>query len=90
MQKILHCPLKRGLDQASNFGKFLKENKGMTPGIGITVVAVARCCFGFQNTFQRVPRCFYSKSELGMIQFIHMEVLFAFWPCVLFSFMVRC
>ena len=45
--------LKKGLDRASKSGRFVKENKSMTPALGITMLAVAKICFGFQNTFQR-------------------------------------
>ena len=45
---------KRGLDRASKSGKFVKENKCMTPVLAATMLAVAGNFFGFQNTFPRV------------------------------------
>ena len=37
--------LKRGLDRASKFGKFVNESKSMTPVLSITILAVP--AFGF-------------------------------------------
>ena len=45
--------LKKGLDRASKSGKFLKEDKSMTP-VGRTMLAIATSSFGFQNTIDRV------------------------------------
>ena len=44
----------RGLDRASESGKFLKENKSMAPLLGITMLAVATSCFRNYNNFQRI------------------------------------
>ena len=37
--------IKRGLGQASKSDKFVKENKGLTPVLGITMLTVARSYF---------------------------------------------
>ena len=44
--------LKIGLERATKSGKFVKENKSMTPILGINTVAVIRSCFRLQNTLR--------------------------------------
>ena len=51
--------------------KFVKENKSMTPVLAITMLAVARTCFGFQ---------LYPK-QVGNYSVHTQVVLFALWPC---------
>ena len=45
----------------------------MSPVLSKTMLAVARSCFGFQNTFQTVTLLngSFTKRNLGMIGFIH-------------------
>ena len=45
---------KAGLHRASKTYKFVKETKCRTPFLGVTMLVMARSCFVFQNTVQRV------------------------------------
>ena len=44
----------RGLDGAPKSGKFVKENKSITPVLATMMLPVAGNVFVFQNTYQRV------------------------------------